>query len=123
MDKKYRVSFYEMENGTFPAEEYINSLDVKVAAKIYRIFGMLEVNGPKLREPYSKHLTDGIFEVRVKHVTGLARVLYFFYVDNQIIATHGFNKKTQKTPQGEIKKAKAYRKTYLSREVNSNENT
>jgi len=116
LKKAYQVIFFEKLNGTFPAEEYINSLNIKMSAKIYRILKMVEVNGPKLREPYSKHLVDGIFEVRSRLGTDLARVLYFFYVNKQIIVTHGFTKKTKKTPISEIEKAKIYRIEYLARE-------
>jgi len=42
--KSYQVSFFEKENGTFPAEEFINSLDDKLSAKIYRILAMIEEN-------------------------------------------------------------------------------
>ena len=44
-----------------------------------------------------------------------SRVLYFFYVDQHIVLTNGFIKKTQKTPPQEIEKAKRYRADYLSR--------
>jgi phage-related protein len=116
MDKKYTVSFFEKEEGVFPAEEFINSLETKMSAKMYRTLEMLEQNGPELRAPYSKHLDDGIFEVRAKVASNITRVLYFFYVDKHIIATHGFVKKTQKTPPGEIDRAKLCRNTFLERE-------
>ena len=45
----------------------------------------------------------------------ITRVMYFFYVDRHIILTNGFIKKTQKTPQSEIEKAKRYRSDYLKR--------
>ena len=122
MAKIYNVSFYEQEKGIFPAEEFINSLDDKIAAKVFRIFTMIEENGPKMREPYSKHLDDGIFEVRAQIGNNLARVLYFFIIGKRVIATHGFIKKTQKTPPDEIKKAKEYRKDFIEREARKNEN-
>lgn len=123
MEKNYHVSFFEKDNGTVPAEDFINSLDDKLAAKVYWILGMVETNGPELREPYSKHLDDGIFEIRAQIGTNLARVLYFFIVGKRVIATHGFTKKTQKTPPSEIKKAKDYRKKFLEQEARKNENT
>ena len=48
----------------------------------------------------------------------ISRVLYFFVIGKKAILTNGFIKKTQKTPPGEIEKAKAYRKEYLSRKEN-----
>lgn len=55
---------------------------------------------------YSKHLEDGIFEVRGKIGNDISRVLYFFYINEKIILTNGFIKKTQKTPKKEIDLAK-----------------
>lgn len=113
---KYQVVFFEKENGEVPAEDFINSLDTKMAAKVYRLLMMISENGPELREPYSKHLDDGIFELRAKIGSNITRVLYFFFVGRRIIVTNGFIKKTQKTPKSEIDKAKAFRKEYRERE-------
>ena len=38
---------------------------------------LLEVNGPLLREPYSKFLESGIFKLRTKQGLDIARILYF----------------------------------------------
>jgi len=123
VEKKYKVEFFENSNCTYPAEEYIDSHDAKMAAKVYRTLSILEENGPELREPYSKHLDDGIFEVRAKVSTNLARVLYFFYIGKRIILTHGFTKKVQKTPTPEIERAKSHRKDFLESEAKKNENS
>ena len=76
---------------------------------------LLEEKGNQLREPYSKPLGDGIFELRAKVGTDISRVLYFFYYQGRIILTHGFVKKAQKTPPSEIEKAKKYRKDFIER--------
>ena len=123
METEYQVVFYENEDGTCPAEEYINSLEVKLSAKVYWILKMVEKNGPELREPYSKFLNDGIFEIRAKIKKDLARVLYFFHNGKCVIVTHGFTKTTKKTPSSEIEKAKNYRKEYIAREAKKNENS
>jgi len=123
VENKYSIEFFEKSNGTYPAEEYIESLDTKLAAKVYRTLGILEENGPDLREPYSKHLDDGIFEVRAKVSTNISRVLYFFYIGQRIILTHGFTKKVQKTPSSEIERAKSFRKEFFESEAKKNENS
>jgi phage-related protein len=82
------------------------------------MISLLQNNGYELREPYSKHLSQGIFELRAKVGSDITRVMYFFYVDQHIILTNGFIKKTQKTPPKEIEKAKKYRADYLSRKEN-----
>jgi len=76
---------------------------------------ILQDNGYELREPYSKHLSEGVFELRAKVGSDITRVLYFFYVEWHIILTNGFIKKTQKTPPKEIERAKKYRADYLRR--------
>lgn len=76
----------------------------------------LEEKGPALREPFSKPLGDGIFEIRAKQGSNISRVLYFFVIGRKIILTNGFVKKTVKTPPGEIERAKRYRADFQRRE-------
>lgn len=58
-----------------------------------------------------KHITEDIWELRPGH----NRIFYFCCVGNNYILLHHFRKKSQKTSQLEIEKAKAERKDYLSR--------
>lgn len=109
------VVFYNKEDGTEPAKDFVNSLDKKMMAKMVRTIEMLQINGGALREPYSKLLNDGIFELRVKVGTDISRVLYFFFIGHKAILTNGFIKKSPKTPIAEIERAKAYRAEYMKR--------
>ena len=115
--ERVEVEYFEKEDGTYPAEEFILSQDVKMRAKLFRLLELLEEKGNTLREPYSKSLDDGIFEIRAKQGNNITRVLYFFYVGNKIILTNGFVKKSQKTPPSEIALAKKYRAEYEKRLV------
>ena len=112
----FSVEYYEKEDGTRPAEDFILSQNTKMRARIFMILEFLEEMGPQLREPYSKALGDGIFEIRAKQGSDISRVLYFFMVGRRIILTNGFVKKTDKTPPREIDKAKRYRADYQQRE-------
>lgn len=47
---------------------------------------LLEEYGNGLREPYSKHVGDGLFELRVKFASDITRIFYFYVVDNKIIS-------------------------------------
>ena len=76
---------------------------------------ILQEMGTTIREPYSKAIEDGIFELRSKVGSDISRVLYFFYIGNRIILTNGFIKKTQKTPRKEIELAKKYRADFMER--------
>lgn len=111
----YTVEYYEMSNGSRPAEEFILAQDKKMQAKIFMALEFLEEKGPALREPFSKPLGDGIFEVRAKQGSNISRVLYFFVVGQKVILTNGFVKKTQRTPSHEITRAKHYRDDYICR--------
>ena len=112
---QFIVEYYEKEDGSYPVEEFLLSLDIKMRAKVFRNLELLEIKGNQLREPYSKHLEDGIFELRVKLGKNITRVLYFFVIGNKVILTNGFIKKTQKTPRSEIKLDKQYREDYQRR--------
>jgi phage-related protein len=52
---------------------------------------------------------DGIFELRVNFETKIARSFYFYESERRLIFTHGFVKKTQKTPRAEIMRARSIR--------------
>ena len=113
--------FYKKEDGSCPVEVFLDCLDEKMRAKFLRVMMLLEKNGNELREPYSKHLGDGIFELRVKQGTNISRALYFFMHGHKIIITNGFLKKTKKTPLSEIEMAKKCRADYLKRERKKHE--
>jgi Phage-related protein len=106
---------YRKENGDIPVAKFINSLDNKMQAKIFREILILEEAGNTLREPYSKYVRDGIFELRIKVSSNITRILYFFYIDKRIILTNGFVKKTDKTPDNEIVKALSYKTDFIER--------
>ena len=112
---KFKVIFYEKTNDEVPVENFMQSLDVKMKAKLTGLIEILSEYGPQLREPYSKSLGDGIFELRGKVGNNITRVLYFFYYNGIIVLTNGFVKKSMKTPQKEILRAKQYRKDYIER--------
>ena len=119
--QEYEIFFYDRPDGSEPAKDFILSLDKKMQAKVLRTVALLRDAGPSLREPYSKPLDDGIFEIRTKFGSDITRVLYFFVVGKKIILTNGFLKKTQKTPAAEITLAKQYRADYLSRKENGHD--
>ena len=115
----FEVDFYYKADGSCPVREFLDTLDDKMLAKLLGTISLLETNGTQLREPYSKPLGDGIFELRAKQSSNITRVLYFFVVGRRVILTNGFIKKTQKTPSEEIALAQKYRADYLHRKESS----
>lgn len=116
MKEAFEVIYYEQEGGSCPIQEFLDSLGPKAAARTYAMIELLSEMGNDLRMPYSKHLEDGVFELRIQAANGISRILYFFYAGRRIVLTNGFIKKARKTPRGEIERAKRYRRDYLKRE-------
>ena len=92
----YEIILYDTEDGRCPVQELLDSLKPKLLAKTLRTIDLLEMNGPLLREPYSKPLENGIFELRTKQGSDITRVLYFFIVGKKAVLTNGFIKKSQR---------------------------
>ncbi|WP_230578462.1 type II toxin-antitoxin system RelE/ParE family toxin [Selenomonas ruminantium] len=114
----FNIEYFKTENNEKPIADFLLSLDTKMRIKVLRNIQHLKLNGYRLREPLSAPLRDGIFELRTQTGGNITRVLYFFYVNNTIVLTHGFIKKTPKTPPKEIERAIEYRKLYLARKEN-----
>ncbi len=74
----FEVILYEKENGEIPVEKFLDNLPIKMKAKVVGLIQILQEFGNDLRQPYSKHLEDGIFELRAKQGRDITRVLYFF---------------------------------------------
>ena len=111
----FEVEFYTLPDGKKPVKGFLDGLKPKMRAKALYGLSVLEEYGNALREPYSKPIGDGLFELRIKFASDITRIFYFFIVGNKIILTNGFVKKTAKTPTGEIKRAKDYKDDYERR--------
>ncbi len=111
----FTVIFYSTTDGREPARDFLDSLDLKMKAKMVKTIAFLQDVGTAAREPYSEYIDDGIFELRAKVGSDISRIMYFFYAGGKIILTNGFIKKTQKAPKNEIYLAKKYREDYLKR--------
>jgi phage-related protein len=68
----------------------------------------------RIPKKYFEHLTgtEGLFEVRVEFGGNIFRIFAFFDNGNLVVLGNGFQKKTQKTPKEEIKKALKIKKEY-----------
>ena len=91
----------------------MDSLNTKHQAKFAALFERLGDIGKIYNEQKFKHLTESeqIFEFKVDN----KRVLSFFFVGRRVILTHGFEKKSQKTPRNEITRAEKLKKEFEER--------
>lgn len=123
--KMYTIEFYEKADGKSELWEFLEALRMKAATnKDSRVqykqaifcIQLLQDNGTHLPNNITKHLDDGIWELR----PGNNRIFYFFYQNDTFVLLHSFRKRSQKTPRCEIEKAKAERDNYLSRKGTDN---
>ena len=84
----------------------IESWPVDVLADYARLVELLREHGPNLRLPHSRALGDGLFELRPRGRSGIGRAFYCFLVGKRIVVVHTFVKKTQHTPDKELKLAR-----------------
>lgn len=101
---EYEVLFYENKDGWCPMDNFLDTLTIKVRAKLEKWLEQLEIHGPNLPRPYADMLRDKIRELRLKFGSDQYRFLYFF-LNKKIIVTHGFVKKTDEVPEQEIERA------------------
>jgi phage-related protein len=66
----------------------------------------MEVLGPDLGMPHTRAMGEGLFELRLKAVEGIARVFYCTVVNRKVVFLHQFVKKSNKTPTRELKVAR-----------------
>ncbi len=103
----FSVEFYETAVGTCPVREFLDELkssdpDDFAAA----VAGLAKLRHRQChREPLSKALGDGLFELR--HVGKLnTRVLWFFARNRRIVAVHGIRNKGQAIPVRDVHTAR-----------------
>lgn len=116
----FNIEFYEKENGESELWDFLEELrvkshtnkDLRIQHKQIALYiQLLQDNGTRLPENITKHLEDGIWELR----PGNNRVMYFYQEKDTFVLLHHFRKKTQKTPRKEIEKAKFERSDYILR--------
>ena len=86
------------------AEAELCELPVHIRVKMTRLLQKLEANPRLLREPDTKPLGDGLFEVRTMG-TDIARGLWVYQSGERIFLLRIFIKKSNKTPRNEIELA------------------
>ena len=106
----YEIVLYEDARGYCPVEALIIDLDkmavsdknARIALKQVRTYiDILQRLGTRAGEPFTKHVTENIWELR----PGNNRILFFGWKDKRIVLLHWFRKRTRRTPAREIEKA------------------
>ncbi len=91
--------------------DFISTLDEGAVNKITYVLDMLKTQ-PRIPEKFVRFIRDGIFEIRAEYESNIYRVFFCFDEGYIVILFNGFQKKTQKTPEREIRKAIELKKEY-----------
>lgn len=83
----------------------IESWPVDVVAD-YALVELLAEHGPSLRLPHSRAPGERLFELRPRGRSGIGRAFYCFLLGQRVVVVHAFIKKTQETPDKELKLAR-----------------
>jgi phage-related protein len=105
------VVFYQ-EDDRVEMRDWLRGLAEKEQEACVDRLANLQELGHELDFPASEHLEDKIYQLRARKNKVRLRMLYFFHERVAAVVTHGFKKKTKKTPPAEIEKAKKKRERY-----------
>ena len=117
MNMNFTVEFYETEAGACPVREFLDKLKTTDPDDFAAVIaGLAKLRNRKYhREPLSKPLGDGLFELR--HVGKLnTRILWFFMKNQRIIAVHGMRNKGHAIPTRDIETARERMRDWQKRE-------
>ena len=94
-------------------DDFFKSQPQKVKDKIIKVLDIIE-QVERIPTTYLKYIegTNGLFEVRVQLGNNIFRIFCFFDGNKFVVLLTGFQKKTQKTPRAEIKRAEKLMEEY-----------
>lgn len=109
---KIEFDFYDWDE----FEKFLRTLPVKDEQKLVVTISKIEEYGLLIaaRQEWIKKLDKNLYEIRSKRASNIQRAIYFHVNGDKYTITHGFTKKSQKTPTNEIKTAKSRRETYMN---------
>ena len=106
---KRKVIFYKSY-----FQDFYNALDSKTRKKILQVLSWIQsMDIIPVSMMISITGVKGLFEIRIEYSSNIYRIFCCFDSGELVILFNGFQKKTQKTPQEEIEKAKKLMKEYF----------
>jgi phage-related protein len=117
MDKIRRIIFHK----DYFLDFYNDQTD-KVKDKIEHVLFVISV-AERIPVKFFKHIegTDGLYEIRVEYTGNIYRIFSCFDEGKLVVLFNGFQKKSQKTPTGEIEKALKIKTEYFIEKIKSKE--
>lgn len=120
--EKPEFESYKRPNGHDEFLEWLTNLNIEDRAKMLQIITDTEEHGllvaQRMKWVKKIETEKNLYELRSKVSSNIQRALYFHVEGPRYIITHGFTKKTQKTPLKEIKHAISLRKEWRANNEN-----
>ena len=113
---RFRIEFYSSEKGNEPVREFLDDLkETDIDDFSALLAGLDKLRRREYhREPLSKNIGDGLFELR--HIGKLnTRILYFFMRSQRVILLHGIRNKGRRIPGSARKTALSRKNDWLRR--------
>ena len=99
-----RIRFFRTAEGREPVREWLKDLPANERKAIGDDLRTMQFGWP-LGMPLVRNLESGIWEVRTRLPTRIARVLFTTF-EGEAVLLHGFIKKSQQTPLDELRLAR-----------------
>ncbi len=80
----------------------VTSLSLEMRARYAAYTERMKQFGANLGMPHTRAMGGGLFELRLKDASGIARVFYCVVHERRIVMLHSFIKKTQTTPKRDL---------------------
>ena len=97
----WKIEYYDEK-----VQREIIELPAGLLARYIHLTDRMMAFGPNLGMPHTRSMDEGLFELRIKAVKGIARVFFFARTGQRIVMLHQFVKKSRRTPSKEIKIAR-----------------
>ena len=111
----WTIEFYVDDRGRSPVREFLATLDDKTAIAFRNSMERLRTHNVLAREPLVRHLVGDLWELRESSAGNIYRGIYFF-TGRRIVFLHAFQKRTQRTPRGDLEMAQRRQASFLRRE-------
>lgn len=94
-------------------KDFFDSLDGSTQEKILYVLMLLRTQD-RLPTKFIKSIDEGLYELRIEYNGNIYRIFFVFDEGRVVVLFNCFQKKTQKTPKSEIKKAMKLKDEYYA---------
>ncbi|MGL2327231.1 type II toxin-antitoxin system RelE/ParE family toxin [Oenococcus oeni] len=113
--KRVQFIFDKNSDGDSDFADFLDSLPKKERTKLVSVIQKIQEVGLQeaFKMQWAAKLEDNLYEIRTRIGKEYLRGIYFHLEENQYVITHGFKKKTNKTPLKELDRGRQRRDRFM----------